>query len=139
MHFSVLFIEDSNADFEYYHDCLTRGHELEFDISRVLTAQAALEWAGKNHYDCIVLDNVLPDGTGVELLKRLRRMDSEETPIIFVTAYGDEETEEYARLYGATDYLSKNDINPTSFYHSVMLASAPKILHHPEAHHFAAA
>ncbi|WED24275.1 response regulator [Vibrio sp. JC009] len=54
----------------------------------------------------ILLDNYLPDGTGLSLLKSLRAKDNP-VDVIFVTAANDTETTVTAIRYGAFDYLLK--------------------------------
>lgn len=57
-------------------------------------------------YDLILLDLMLPDGSGLDFLKALRR-DGDKTPLIILTAQ-DQITERLAGLNGgADDYLVK--------------------------------
>ena len=55
--------------------------------------------------DVVLLDLMLPDMTGVEVCRELRR--SSETPIIVLSAIGDERTKVMALDEGADDYLTK--------------------------------
>lgn len=72
------------------------------------TARSCIEaesvWAdGK--YDLVILDVSLPDGTGFDLCKKMRRTSN--VPIIFLTA-ADEETDMIMGLdIGADDYITK--------------------------------
>jgi RNA polymerase sigma factor (sigma-70 family) len=54
---------------------------------------------------CLVLDLSLPDLDGLDLQKRLA--DRTETPIIFITGYGDVPTSVRAMKAGAVDFLTK--------------------------------
>ncbi|PWI32674.1 response regulator [Vibrio albus] len=54
----------------------------------------------------ILLDNFLPDGLGLDLIKSLRAKDNP-VDVIFVTAANDSETAVTAVRYGAFDYLLK--------------------------------
>lgn len=54
----------------------------------------------------IILDNYLPDGTGLSLIKSLRAKDNP-IDVIFVTAANDSETAVSAIRFGAFDYLLK--------------------------------
>ncbi len=56
--------------------------------------------------DLIILDLGLPDGDGMSLLKDLRR-SGDLTPIIVLTARGDEESKVQAFDLGADDYVTK--------------------------------
>lgn len=58
------------------------------DIART-TAQARSLFAGENHYDLLLLDVTLPDGTGFDLCTWVRARDRQ-VPIIFLTASDEE-------------------------------------------------
>jgi len=55
--------------------------------------------------DLIVLDIMLPGTTGIDLFRRLRREG--DTPIIFISARGNEEDRVLGLELGADDYLAK--------------------------------
>jgi two-component system KDP operon response regulator KdpE len=55
--------------------------------------------------DVVLLDLMLPDFSGVDVVRQLRRQH--ETPIIVVSALGDERTKVSALDEGADDYLTK--------------------------------
>src|SRR4051812_50220043 len=59
-----------------------------------------------NEYDAIILDLVLPDGNGVQVLQSLRR-DGKKTPIIVLTGTKDSDVTVRALDAGADDYLTK--------------------------------
>jgi two-component system, OmpR family, response regulator QseB len=73
------------------------------DVSTCGDAEAALATA---HFDAVVLDVMLPDGSGIALLERLRKKGNH-TPVILLTAL--DETHDRIRGLdsGADDYLSK--------------------------------
>ena len=54
----------------------------------------------------VVLDHGLPDGTGLEVLERLREMRNE-VPVVMLTGFNDAETAVQALRAGAADYLTK--------------------------------
>jgi DNA-binding NtrC family response regulator len=57
-------------------------------------------------YDLILLDLMMPDRSGMEVLKEIRDRDSE-TPVFMITAYGSVEVAVSALKAGANDYFSK--------------------------------
>ncbi len=59
-----------------------------------------------NEYDLVVLDNRLPDGTGVALLSALRK-EGFATPVIIMTAYSTTQEAVKAMKVGASDYVIK--------------------------------
>ncbi|WP_459594734.1 response regulator [Dickeya ananatis] len=56
--------------------------------------------------DLVMLDNYLPDGTGIDMMKHLRATQPE-VDVIFITAANDIETIKAAIRHGASDYLVK--------------------------------
>ena len=57
-------------------------------------------------YDLVLLDLMMPDRSGMEVLKEVRERDHD-TPIAMITAYGSVEAAVHALKAGATDYFSK--------------------------------
>ncbi len=57
-------------------------------------------------YDLVLLDLMMPDRSGMEVLKEVRERDTE-TPIFMITAYGSVEVAVDALKSGANDYFSK--------------------------------
>lgn len=66
----------------------------------------ANELISRCHFDLIISDIRLPDGSGVEWLKQIRE-DGHQTPVIFMTAYADLTTAIDALRVGAVDFLMK--------------------------------
>ena len=57
-------------------------------------------------YDLVLLDLMMPDRSGMDVLKEVRERDRE-TPIFMITAYGSVEAAVNALKIGANDYFSK--------------------------------
>ncbi len=57
-------------------------------------------------YDLVLLDLMMPDRSGMEVLKDIREHDAE-TPVALITAYGSVEVAVQALKSGANDYFSK--------------------------------
>src|SRR5450755_2184306 len=57
-------------------------------------------------YDLVLLDLMMPDISGMEVLREVRQRD-QETPIFMITAYGSIEAAVEALKNGANDYFSK--------------------------------
>jgi two-component system, OmpR family, KDP operon response regulator KdpE len=76
-----------------------------YEVGGAGTAAAALEAAALRPPDAVVLDLRLPDGSGVEVCRRLREWS--QVPVVVVSAI-DEEDEKIAALdAGADDYVTK--------------------------------
>ena len=69
------------------------------------TGPAGLELLGRNPVDLVVLDVMLPELSGFEVLRRLR--SSSRVPVIMLTARGEEVDRVVGLEMGADDYLPK--------------------------------
>ena len=79
---------------------------LGFQVTTADTAADALRLARDRPFDLVVLDVMLPDGDGFEVVRRLRR-DGLGVPVIFLTAR-DTEADKVAGLsLGGDDYMTK--------------------------------
>jgi DNA-binding NtrC family response regulator len=82
---------------------------LEMEGYRVELATGGVEGLEKlesNSYDLVLLDLMMPDRSGMEVLKEVRERDRE-TPIFMITAYGSTQVAVDALKSGATDYFQK--------------------------------
>ncbi|MCB5180251.1 DUF7342 family protein [Streptomyces antimicrobicus] len=78
-----------------------------FTVAReVHTAAEALAFVAAHRVDLILLDHYLPDGTGLDLVRRLRQL-GHHTDVIMVTAARDLATVRAAMRLGALQYLVK--------------------------------
>ena len=76
-----------------------------YEVETATTAQEALTAAGLRPPDAVILDLLLPDGTGTEVARELRAWS--EAPIVLVSAVGDEAEKIAALDAGADDYVTK--------------------------------
>lgn len=77
-----------------------------FEIEEAVDGAEALEKAFANHYDCILLDLMMPEKDGLEVLKELRE-EKKMTPVILLTAKGEESDRVTGFETGADDYIVK--------------------------------
>jgi two-component system, OmpR family, response regulator len=99
----VLVVDDEPAIRELLS--LALGYE-GFDVRTAADAAAAVAAAREFRPDAVLLDVMLPDGTGLEVLGRMRA-DAPALPVMFVTAR-DAAADRVAGLTaGGDDYLSK--------------------------------
>jgi len=76
-----------------------------YEVETATTAKEALAAAGLRPPDAIILDLLLPDGTGTDVSRELRAWS--EAPIVLVSAVGDEAEKIAALDAGADDYVTK--------------------------------
>jgi len=100
-------------DLQTVRDLLTRqltreGHEAVGAVS----GAAALNLVNQDAFDLILLDLMMPDMNGFEVLARLKADDRfRETPVIMISAFEEEESAVRCIEAGAEDYLYK-PVNP---------------------------
>jgi two-component system response regulator AtoC len=70
------------------------------------SGKRAIEKEVESRYDLVILDLVLPDLSGLEVLKELKKEDSS-ISVLIMTGYGKIETAVQAMKLGADDYLQK--------------------------------
>ena len=98
----ILLVEDEEK--------LARFVELElchegYSVTKAFTGAQGYELAASGGFDLILLDIMLPEINGMEVLRRLRKVSS--TPVIMLTAR-DEVMDKVAGLdQGADDYITK--------------------------------
>jgi two-component system, NtrC family, response regulator AtoC len=84
-----------------------------FSVVSATSAAAALDVASEAFPSLVILDMMLPDRSGLEILKQLKEI-CRDAPIIIVTAYHDMETTIRAMKSGAFDYLHKPFSDPAA-------------------------
>ncbi len=81
----VLVVEDNELDSSQIAKILDNGEVIEIDI--VESGQKAMEVLKDKEYDCVIVDYMLPDVDGLELVTELSNMETMEmTPIIVYSA-----------------------------------------------------
>ncbi|HEY7206844.1 MAG TPA: response regulator [Gaiellaceae bacterium] len=76
-----------------------------YDVDTAATADEALAAAAARPPEAVILDLVLPDGSGTDVCRELRTWT--EAPVIVLSAVGDERQKIEALDAGADDYVTK--------------------------------
>jgi two-component system response regulator AtoC len=100
---SILIVDDDEIMQQTLSDVLKkRGYE----IFSVGSAKGAFSVIKKNLIDLVLLDMRLPDVDGIEVLKKIKELDTE-ILVIMMTAYSDVQTAVSAMKSGAYHYINK--------------------------------
>jgi two-component system response regulator RegX3 len=99
---TILLIEDEEAISEPLAAALGREG---FDPVVAGTAAEGMELFEKRSPDLVLLDVMLPDGDGRDLLRRIR--ETSRTPVVMLTARGEETDRVLGLELGADDYVTK--------------------------------
>ena len=87
---------------------------LNLEIESFLNPKEALEASFEKEYDLVIVDYMMPEINGLEFIQSFRQ-NNQSTPIIMLTAVGDDMNLQIKALeYGANDFLSK-PINAPAF------------------------
>ena len=99
----ILIIDDE----EVIRESLETLLELEgFEVSSAVDGGEGLAALARRSYDLVLLDLMLPDRSGLEVLEEIRETDTD-TPVVMLTAYGSVETAVKAVQTGADDFFTK--------------------------------
>jgi len=108
---TILLIEDDLFIGEMYSRSLSREG---YQVDLIQNGEEGLQAALKGTYDLILLDVMLPEKKGTEILKNLRG-DEDKVPnsrIVVLTNYEQDEESRMAMQTKADGYLIKADITP---------------------------
>ena len=77
-----------------------------FDVDEARDGTAALDWLARSTCDVVLLDLLMPELGGMEVLRRLRD-NGNDVPVVIVTAHGSIPDAVEAMRLGAIDFLAK--------------------------------
>lgn len=109
----VLVVDDHEANLKLYARVVAQIPESE--AFTFISARAALAWSDINDPALVVLDQQMPELSGLEFIALLRQLPGRaETPIIMITGNSDRELRREALQRGASAFLNK-PVDPVEF------------------------
>jgi DNA-binding NtrC family response regulator len=99
-----ILVIDDEADIRESLELLLTGEDYIVDLAE--NATQGFQKFETGSYDLVLLDLMMPDRSGMEVLADIRQRDRE-TPIFMLTAYGSVEVAVRALKSGANDYFAK--------------------------------
>ncbi len=100
----ILVIDDEADIRESLETLLTLDARFEVDLAS--NGTEGLKKLESSSYDLVLLDLMMPDKSGMEVIDEFRQRDTE-TPVFMITAYGSVEVAVQAIKRGANDYFPK--------------------------------
>lgn len=107
----IMIIEDDTNLLKNY---VTELELLKYNVVTVSDGGKAIAAVSKEKPDLILLDIMLPNKNGIDILDELRQDDKfKDLPVVMLTNYGDEENIRKSLELGALDYLKKYNVTPS--------------------------
>lgn len=103
--YRILLVEDDKKIQALIVNYFLKKEKNAFEVDVASDGQIGVEKAYENHYDCLLLDVMLPELDGFEICKEVRR--ESDVPIMFITARGDESDILNGYALGCDDYVIK--------------------------------
>lgn len=100
---TILIVDDEATARKFVSEALTDAGYDAIEAGNLKEANKAIDTGAA---DIILLDVMLPDGSGLSLLDRLA-MENPRPPVILITAFGEVDTAVEAMKKGAQDFLQK--------------------------------
>jgi two-component system alkaline phosphatase synthesis response regulator PhoP len=115
----IFFVEDDEGFYNIFSVPLKMKG---YDVVRISEGGSVAERVIVEKPDLILLDIVLPDMSGLDVLKELRdREETQSVVVIMLTNFGSDENISKAMEYGANDYLMKYNIVPSELPDKIAL------------------
>jgi DNA-binding NtrC family response regulator len=111
---SILIVDDEDI---VRNSCVRILSPEGYVLDTAKNGREAINALTKRSYDLVLTDLLMPEMTGIELLKRIKE-DWPETEAIIITGYGTVQTAVEALKYGAYDYIEK-PFTPDSLLNAV--------------------
>ena len=110
--YRLLVVDDSKRDTLLLERILQQASDADatFTVTHMESAQAGLEELSTQAYDLVLLDYYLPDMDGIAFLAE-KQQRGLTTPVIMLTAFGQERLPVAALQAGALDYFRKDQVN----------------------------
>ena len=125
---STILVVDDDAGCGRLLTALIRrlGHEAEY----MPNGTRALAWLSEHPADLVLLDVMMPDMDGIEVLQRLRQdPHTSDVPVVIFSALADPQVRQQAREQGAADYWLKASLN----FHDLERRLEAYLPHEPHA------
>jgi two-component system, NtrC family, response regulator AtoC len=100
---TILIVDDEETARSFVAEAL---QDAGYETLQAGTLQEAARSVDQGQADIVLLDMMLPDGSGLTLLDRIV-LESPSPPVILLTAYGEVDTAVEAMKKGAQDFLQK--------------------------------
>jgi len=117
----VLLVEDDEADYWHARDLLDAAPHARFTIDWARDLQSGLARLAPAAFDVCLLEQALPDGDGLEIVRAAPSRGCE-APIIMLTGRGSHDLDVQAMELGAADFLDKSRVDAAMLERAIRYA-----------------
>jgi DNA-binding response OmpR family regulator len=110
----ILLVEDNAGDVRLLREMFSKEKPDSFEVTHLLRMSEAVVHLEKGGVDIVLLDMGLPDGHGLDTVRRAHAA-APDVPLIVLTGLDDESLATEAMKEGAQDYLIKGQIEKPFF------------------------
>lgn len=119
----VLILDDDEDDIFLIKDAIEEIEDHDYVVDSTNSPDEAEKLLSEGKPDIVLCDYRMGHITGIEFIKN-QRENGTDTPIILLTGMTDRSTDEAALNAGASDFISKININPDNLDRSIRYALA---------------
>lgn len=115
----ILYVEDDQFISEIY---MRKFQEAGFEVKNVVTGKEVLRELKNDLYDLMLLDLVIPEMSGIEVLRELKQNPEYKGVKVHVVVFSNLSSEEDRKQcleYGADGFISKTELSPTGVVEEV--------------------
>ena len=107
---NILITDDEQQTMTVFHAALSASG---YKVVPAPNAMTALDLVKKTKFDLILLDEMMPDMSGNDVIQKLKEdPETKDIPIVILTNYGEGDLIKSAMEKGATDYILKYQMTP---------------------------
>jgi two-component sensor histidine kinase len=118
----ILLVEDNPGDARLLREMFATERPESYEITHLPRLGLALNHLAKGGVDVVLLDLGLPDGEGLDTVRRVRKL-APQVPLIVISGRDDDAAVAEAMLEGVQDYLVKGQIEtralPRALRHAI--------------------
>ena len=115
----ILYVEDDQFISEIY---IRKFEASGFEVKNAVTGKEVLRDLKTDLYDLVLLDLVIPEMSGIEVLKELKENPEYKgvnTPVIVFSNLSSEDDRKQCLDYGAVGFISKTELSPSGVVEEV--------------------
>lgn len=118
----ILLVEDNPGDVRLMREMFATERPGSYEITHLPRLGLALNHLARGGVDIVLLDLGLPDGDGLEIVRRVRKL-APQVPLVVMTGRDDDNIVAEAMLEGVQDFLVKGQIEtralPRALRHAI--------------------